>query len=136
MLPVEGFGIGVQLLSFGFQLMTDRQHKFAFQVQVELIKCLLQVPNMNELATEIMQMMIGLFPQRSPQELFEFMMNLFQAVGNDSLFFTLCKEFMISVINVLPQDPYLIAEQKEKVLSEAGEKFKAMSESDELSDSE
>ena len=113
---------GPKLLILAFSILTDTSHKFAFSLQVSLIKALLSLPQMVEMAGVLLQNLIELFNNQPPEMLQNLLGSLFMSLNqsgnkiNDIL-----KDFLISVKHLLPQDPDLVASQKEEALKKMQE---------------
>jgi hypothetical protein len=118
---VQGFGVALFL--FGMDLMTDTAHKYALDAQVELLISLIKLPGIAVYAHEILAGMIDQYPGRNPEELRDFLQRLFELVADHDTCRRLCKDFVVTVRSVLPQDPDFRAQEKQKVLRDVAERI-------------
>jgi exportin-1 len=115
--------VGVQMLLFGLDLMTDTVHKFAISEQIHLLRVTVGIPGLGEYAQEIMNGVYAMFEGTPPADLTEFMLALFNHAQDQGTFNRICKDFLIQVKHILPQDPDLRAAEKTALLKEAREAF-------------
>jgi hypothetical protein len=115
--------LGVQMLLFGLDLLTDTVHKFAISEQIHLLRVTVQIPGLAEHSQEIMSGGYAMFEGTSPADLTAFMLELFNRAQDHGAFARICKDFLIQVKHILPQDPDLRAAEKTALLKEAREAF-------------
>jgi hypothetical protein len=118
--------LGPQLLLFALDLLTDTTHKFAFVQQVGFIEAVVKLPAMSECGDAIMAGMVEHFPGRDVQELFDFVAALFARVANSLELQRVCKDFLVVVKNVLPQDPDFRNAEKKRVMAAAAERLRGV----------
>jgi hypothetical protein len=106
----------VPLFLFGMDLMTDTVHKYALDAQVNFIVTLVKLPGFNRLAQPILAAMIDQYPGREAGELGDFLERLFELALDQQAARRLCKDFIVTVRNVLSQDPDFRAAEKRKAL--------------------
>jgi len=118
--------LGVELFVFVFEILTDTKHKFAFSEQVNLIKELLQIPQIYEKREEILESIIELFPNVPPQSVSGFLIELFQKRESSKDIREMLEDFLITVRHILKTDPDLLAEQKKEALLKIREQIKEL----------
>lgn len=117
----------VPLFIFTFQIMTDKMHKTAFLEQTAIITQILKLDNISAVATPMFDQLSQLFPEQPPQMISDFLQNLITNVNNKRKMNELLKDFMINVKQLLPQDPDLLAIEREESRKRTEEIFKQIS---------
>ncbi|KAH0789208.1 CRM1 C terminal-domain-containing protein [Histomonas meleagridis] len=90
-----------------FETMIDTIHKFAFEEQINLLSMLLsiQTPHLNP--ENITKCILGLFPQRDPNEIFQFICALISTSNDKMQFRRFVRDFLVSTRQFNATDPDL-----------------------------
>jgi hypothetical protein len=115
---------GVPLFLFALRLMTDTVHKFAFAYQVDLIRGVFGLPHIKDFAYQMMRGMMEAFPDKNPQDLGAALGDMWVNAGQGCALNRTCKDFLIYVRHILPRDPDLMKDEKERLMAEWREKLK------------
>ncbi|KAH0788718.1 exportin-1 [Histomonas meleagridis] len=108
----------VDFLVFAFNLMTDSFHKFAFNQLTGLIRSLMQLPVMNNKMQQIVEMLTGVFPNTSPTDIYNFVLQMQSEAPSYTNFKNLMRNFLVEARKFSPKDPSLFAKEMEEVVQE------------------
>ena len=114
----------IDLFKFIFEILTDTRHKFAFNLEVNIIEFLLNINILYDLREQLLNQLIELFPTVHPDELLIFLTNLFLKRDNLRNLTELLEDFLITVKHILKYDPDFINERKNNALNVIKEQLK------------
>lgn len=102
----------LELVSDMFSIMTDTIHKFAIDKNIEILRDLLKISDVQLNPETITNVVVEHFPNREGQVVFEFITELIRTSNNKVVFNQTIKDFLVTTRQFLPQDPDL---EKDKI---------------------
>jgi hypothetical protein len=114
---LEYFGLDLTMMTF--RLLSDSIHRYAFLHLMGLARRLMTLMTVTE---DLISGFCELFPDKSPMELYEFVMGLVEVQLNYFQFKNVLRDFLIEVKKFSPRDPALYQLEKEEIEKRIKEK--------------
>jgi hypothetical protein len=106
---------GVPLLFMTFELLSDSIHKYEVMQLIAFARRLMLMPSVISKMSTIVEWLSENFPNRSPMDHYQFVIELARCSSNYSEFRNTVRNFLVECHKFSPKDPSLFALEKEEV---------------------
>ena len=98
-----------------FEILTDTIHKFAFEKNIVLLTKLLSIQTTHLDSQRITEALLDLFPNRNPNELFEFIKQLISLSNDSTRFRIVIRDFLVTTRQFNINDPDLNRQELQQI---------------------